>query len=59
MNNQDVMNELVDQSQEIIRLKDEIGELKESNASLKQEVADLRVIRVLLSNKLESIKGGS
>ena len=32
MNNQDVMNELVDQSQEIVRLKDEIGELKEELA---------------------------
>ena len=29
MNNQYVMNKSVDQSQEIIRLKDEIGELKE------------------------------
>jgi len=54
-----VMNQLVDVEQERLRLIDEVSELKELNASLKQEVADLRVIRVLLSHKLESIKGES
>ena len=44
---------------ERLRLIDEVSELKELNASLKQEVADLRVIRVLLSHKLESIRGES
>ena len=54
-----VMSNAVDVEQERLRLIDEVSELKELNASLKQEVADLRVIRVLLSHKLESIKGES
>ena len=56
MNNQDVMNELVDQSQEIIRLKNEIGELKNEVKKYKKQSVRWESVCFELNDCINDIK---